>query len=381
MPTEAVTDAQLRALLEARSTVVTCGVDLLDADLTYLQDISKEVLADEALTVSYEASRALPFTAALTTILDLQWGRQRVRPWVQIAAPAPDLFRRWNMGVFGLPYPARDLDTSPAVWRVEGLDQLLRVDQETGRTLEVVAGTDALAEVQRILTIELGETHHRFAPAINPTVLVDDMVWIVSDRPTWRQVCNEMLKSVGYGPLGTDRDGWFTSAPLRTPAQRPTVWRFNTTDPATSIVYPERTLDRALADIPNVWVFYARSSSRVFAPVEGDGIYRVENLSDGPTSINARGGGRLGVQARSYELDATDQESLVAQGDEIVAADKAAAGKLSQASALVPVLWADDVVEVVDAQIGGPGRWLVERWSADLTARSFEMTMDLRQVA
>ena len=105
-------------------------------------------------------------------------------------------------------------------------------------------------------------------------------------------------------------------------------------------------------------------------PVEGDGIYTVNNLATGPASQASLGR----VRTKTVFVDAVDQAALVAQVDRIVAEDTAAARTVTLSVDPLPIAGHLDVVRYVDgpdaavAEVtsweipldGSQGRWVLE---------------------
>lgn len=201
-------------------------------------------------------------------------------------------------------------------------------------------------------------------------VLDGPMVWALTDGSpvTWLDIINDLLNAVGYRELWVDWDGNYRTEPYLDPKDRPSEWLFDLADSSTNLVGPDRTEDADVWSAPNSWRFVRRGMA--VEPVEGDGIYPVENFSRGPSSQESIGR----VRHKTVFLDAVDQASLVAQGDRIVVEDTAVTRTVTLDVDPLPIAGHLDVVsyvdgdqaakaEVVSWQInldGSPGRWVLE---------------------
>ena len=201
-------------------------------------------------------------------------------------------------------------------------------------------------------------------------VLPGPMVWALTDSnaASWLDICNDLLDAVGYGPMWVDQDGNYRSEPFTPPEKRPAGWTFDLADQKTNLVGPQRTSDQDVWSAPNRWRGVRRGMS--VQPVEGDGIYTVNNLATGPASQASLGR----VRTKTVFVDAVDQAALVAQVDRIVAEDTAAARTVTLSVDPLPIAGHLDVVRYVDgpdaavAEVtsweipldGSQGRWVLE---------------------
>lgn len=362
--------AELYTLLQAPDLEVEFGADLLDADETELIDISDDL---ESFEVTRNIFRSVHGTCRFKVARQLQWQRQRVRPWITISSASEDLTATWTMGVWVPGIPDRTVGKQPETYDVEGADKLILLDTPCGRTYSVESGEAPVAKVEAILADEVANAGSVSIDQTSASTVVSSTTTWTADV-TWLRICNELLAMVGYEGLSCDRDGAFTSRPSTSPAARPVSWEFDSDDEALSIVGVDRTWRRDVLDIPNVWVFVRRN---VDSPVDGSGRVELTNQSDGDTSIDARGGRVVRVVVES---DAVDDTALATLAENRKRADMDVAAKLSLTTGLVPLLWHLDVVRLSDASLGGVSRWAVEEWSLDLSGRS-EMSHRWRQVA
>lgn len=201
-------------------------------------------------------------------------------------------------------------------------------------------------------------------------VLPGPMVWALTetDQSTWLDVCNDLLEAVGYGRLWVDQDGNYRSEPFVPPEQRPVDWVHDVGDERASLVGADGDSEQDVWDKANRWVGVRRGMA--VQPVEGDGIYTVDNAATGPSSIASLGK----VRKKVMYVDAVDQAALVAQVERAKAEDMAATRTITLSVDPLPISGHLDVVRYVDgddaavAEVvswelqldGSPGRTVLE---------------------
>lgn len=353
-----------RALLTADSVEIAAGLDLLNSSNVFMEDISDDLAGGEVARSNYAAVHG---TCSLALMRELAWGRDRVRPWMQVSDGVTTA--RWNLGVYVLTTPDTKRGEEPVTWEVQGYDLLHLLQAGPGDTYVVTAGTTYLAAVQGVVAASGVGATLRLDGTGQATTLSADMVWcLTEDGPSWLRIINDLLASIGYRSLWANHDGELRSAPYSAPASRPVEWTFDTSDDATNLVGEERTLTEDVWGRPNWWRFVRKEMAT--KPTEGAGLYTVQNVSDGPTSQDSLGR----VVRKVVYLDAADQASLVAQGDRIVAEDKQVARRFEIEVDPLPIAAHFDIIELRDGgavdkcQVaswslpldGSPGRWVME---------------------
>lgn len=230
--------------------------------------------------------------------------------------------------------------------------------------------TTCLDAVRTVIELAGGGAPVLFDGTQQVAVLDGPMVWAIADgvEPTWLEIINDLLDAIGYEALWVDADGNYRSQPWQDPLVRPVDWTFDVADPRTSLVGPDRTEDADVWSAPNRWKFVRRGMA--VQPVDGDGIYVVDNVNRGPSSQQSIGK----VRTTLRYLDAVDQASLEAQGDKIVAQDTAVTRTITIDVDPLPIAGHLDVVQYVDEDLaakaevvswqvnldGSPGRFVLE---------------------
>lgn len=360
-----LTDTQVRDLLTAPALSVAAGLELLNTSNVVTADISDDLAGG---SVAHDGTAAVHGTCTLQIQRPLAWGVDRVRPFMTLDDGTTQA--RFNLGVYVLTTPTTSRGEDPTTYDVTGYDLLHLLQDTPGDTYVVTAGTTYDQAVRDAVD----------ASGIGAPLLLDGtwqdqtlptaMVWALTEEPaSWLRIINDLLFAIGYRGLWADENGTLRSEPYGNPAGRAVEWVFNTSDQHTNLVGEDRTVTEDVWGRPNWWRFVRRGMAT--APTEGDGLYTVENIDQGPSS-QAFLGGR--VVRRVVYLDAPTQGFLEAQGDRIVAEDTAVTRTLTLAVEPLPIAGHLDVVQVLDdgtddkAQViswelpldGSPGQWVLE---------------------
>jgi hypothetical protein len=149
--------------------------------------------------------------------------------------------------------------------------------------------------------------------------------------------------------------------PYQVPADRPTEWVY-TADEVAGMLANKRAVIRDWFDVPNRWVFY-RSDPAGAPPVEGNGLYVYVNQTSGPTSVMARG---RTISAKPQQVDAVDQDALVALARLTIDADMRLKTTFECDSFPNPLHWHFDKVTLADPALGPIQDCVQVSWSLPL---------------
>lgn len=365
-PRDKLTADQVRTLIGATLLQVDVGCELLDADDTFLDDISADLQPAGSL-VDRRMYATVHGGCRLRLSRQLDWGSQRLRPYMLLSDG--HVSARFDLGVYLPSTPVRPIGETPETYDVEGYDKLEVLDTPVGKTVRVAAGTAVVAQVRTFLN-DLGEPSHSIESS--DATLPSDRLWPLDERTTWLHVINDLLGTIGYRGLWCDWGGRYRSETYRRPADRAPEWVYGT-DEATTIVGPSRRVVADFFDAPNRWVFIRNDPAQGVADPATTGVYEVVNQSDGPTSIDARGRTISKVEL----LDVASQAALVARGDQVVDTDKRIATDLRLETGPNPLHWHFDVVTYDDPALGGPVKAVSHAWTLPLDGG--DMTHEWRQ--
>ena len=363
-----LTAAELVGLLESEHLIVDAGLELLDSDNVLIEDITDDFVADGS-SVQRGMYRTVHGTARLRVSRDIQWGSQRLRPYL-LLSDDDVTFYRWTLGTFLPTVPERRVADSPVVFDVECMD-LLDVLNTPSAGYSLAAGGNIIDAVEALIAAA-GESHTIDQTAAS-TVTASEKVYPIGDNWTTLGIVNDLLASIGYLGVYVDKFGTFRSQPYRSPADRPTVWTYNA-DSTSTTVAEDRT---SLADYYQAanTIVAINDDPELDVPVDGDGIYTVVNQSDGPTSIDARGGR---VIRRIVTGEYANQAALVTAATEALDAEKRVANFVELSVSPTPVHGHFDVVKLIDSSIPTSDRFLVTDWELPLDGG--DMRLSLRGV-
>lgn len=356
-PRDGLTAEQVTAILQADALIVSAGLEQLDTNDQLVADITDVLQGGE---VDRDMTATVHGSCKLTLSQALAWGSVRVRPYMTLTGGG--LSARWDLGVFVLTTPDNPIGSNPPAYAVSGFDKLYLLQNPIGDSYAVPAGSNVLDAVRTLLTASGVGGAVLLDSTAGALTLATDMVWPLtsSDVPTYLEVINALLAAISYIPLWADEDGAFRSSPDVLPEDRPVEFAFTADDPRLSLVGVERTLTSDMWAVPNWWRFIQNGLTA--APSEGAGQYTVTNTSQGATSVD-----RLGRTVRKVLfLDAADQDSLVAQGDAQVAADRRVSSVLKLKLGPWPPAGHRDVYSYTDAALGGLVKVLCESWTLPL---------------
>lgn len=355
--------ATQRDLLTGDRLEVSAGLELLDLDLTVIDDLSDSLVGGK---VSRNCHARIHGTCRLGLSTSLEWGRQLVRPYMTLSDGTVEA--RFDLGVFMLTSPEVKVGESLPVHEVHGYDRLYLLDREVGAEYTVAAGTTYRAAILKVFTdaglsgvLIDGDAADDTLPQVRTWALVgqstdpDD----TSQPVTWLRIVNDLLTAINYRAVWADQAGRFRCHRYVDPTARGTEFVFDATDPAVDIVGEDRTRIEDVWKTPNRWVFIRSNGG---TGVEGDGVYTVVNQSDGPLSIDARGL----VWTRVFEYEAASQAKLVALGDRRVAQDRRSTVGFKVTTGVFPAAGHFDLFDFRDPDMG-TRRVQAVRWELDVT--------------
>lgn len=349
---------------------LTPGLRLMDGDDNVIKDIS-DMLVQAKITYSLYASSQFTMQIRLGNAANFSWGVQRVQPYIKIVDEDGNNFT-WNLGVFILGTPNKELGKTTITWDVDCYGKLDVLDTPVGKSYYLSSGSPYVQAVKDILTV-LGETRYNISDIKAATVISQTRTWPLDDgSTTWLLVVNDLLKAINYQGIWVDRDGVYRSDPYIMSKDRTPVWVYDA-NIVNTIVGNERTIVRDFYKAPNRWIFYIQNPETDL-PQTGAGYYEVINWDDGDTSVNARGGRTI---TRVTGMDAASQAELISRGDNIIENDKHVDTKVELTTGINPSHWHMDTVTYADTAIGTTEKYSVEAWELDLFSGAMKQTWRL----
>ena len=346
-PRDALTSTQITDLIEASTLTVEAGCEVVNAAETEVDDVS-DVLQAEGSVVERGNYRNIHGLTRLRFTEQLEWGSERVRPFMTLSAGG--VSARFDLGTYLLTIPHEPIGESPATFEVEGFDKGLLLDQPIGETYYIQAGSGYTFWVEEVLRAAgVPVAQQVIDQSAIAKVLPQDRTWLMSEENTYRRVLADLCDAINYRAVWFDWAGRARVEPYESPANRAEEWTYDAQS-ASTILGEVRDEHADYTDAPNKWVFAVNDPLETF-PVEGDGLYIVENQSDGPTSIDARG---RTIMARPVPItiDAADHDSLVARAAQQVDRDKRLYRDFRFSTGPNPLHWHFDVCRLVDSDTG-----------------------------
>lgn len=363
-PRAQLSAAQVTSLLQSPAIEISAGLELLDAELKFVADISDDLAGG---SIRRNCHSKIHGTARLSIKRALTWGVDLVRPYMVLTDGTVEA--RWNVGTFVMTTPERAIGETPETYEVQGYDRLMLLDRQVGDTYEVAAGTTYRQALLDIFTAA-GVTGSQIDGSAADDVLPVAMVWplVGADRAqstapaTWLRIINDVLSAINFRAVWADENGIFRCQAYQDPATRAVEFTFDA-DSSLTIVGEERRVIEDVWATPNRWVFRATNRDPADpVPTEGDGLYTVNNVSDGPTSQDSRGL----VWTAVIDYEAASQAALVALGDRRVAADRRVTTRFSVTTGPFPGAGHWDIFEFTDEAAGGTRKVQSISWSMPL---------------
>jgi len=365
-PRQNLTAAQVKSLITGSQVQITPGLELLDGNNNFVGDISSTLVSG---TVERNCLAAIHGTCNLVLEGAVGWGVDRLRPFMVLSNGK--ISARFNLGVFVIQTPVANLAENPITYSVTGYDLLCFLDVPVGDTYAVTSGTTYFTAIQSIISaLNIGSNLY-LDGTLQSSTLPNDMVWALTpgSTTTWLDIINDLLGSINYRNLWADENGNFRSTPAVLPSTRAVEWILDTSDNTQNIVAPKRDVTSDVFDAHNWWRFVRTPMTT--KPVEGAGIYTVQNTSTGRTSQTALG---RTIKAPVQFLTAADQTSLTAQGNAIVAADQRVSRTFTISLDPLPVAGHLDIVQFKDN--GSSDICQVDSWVTDLMGKSSQWILE-----
>ncbi len=338
-------NAQILALLRSVALQVQYGLDLLDQNNNWLEDISGDLLSFD---LERDCTATIHGTGTFVVTRQLQGGWQRVRPYCLLSGAGLENVR-FDLGVYVLTSPVAQFNEDPVSYSITGSDLLYILDTTIGDTYTVPAGTTYLAAAQAAANAAglTGSTVYLDGSSGSLT-LPNDLVFPLNNGYgaafTYLDVINQLLAAINYIGIWADWEGNLRSGPYLAPTQLQPEYAFDLTLDQGIEVEDPRTLTNDLWQAPNNWLFI---NENVSGPVVGAGIYQYTNQSWGPSSVDAVGRTITDV----VYLNAADQATLEGLAKQQINQAIQLVDELSVKLSPFPVSWHLDVVTVNDPKL------------------------------
>jgi hypothetical protein len=357
-----LTAAQVRHLIQgAPSVIVGAGLEATNLAQIEALDITDDFLGG---TVERSMYATLHGSATLQVTRPLEWGWQVVKPYMTITDGQRTA--RFNLGAYFTNTPQRVTGETPATWEVSCYDLLYRLDKTVGGSYSVAKGTAVLGRVEEIL-LARGYTLYLIDQSRYDAVTPDMKTWAMDDAVSWLSIVNDLLGMVGYQGIWSDWNGYLRCEPYVRPLDRNYEWYLGAG--AYSILDPTAQVSFDYHDAYNRWVGIRQNNPEDAAPVEGSGVYTLENPSTGPTSIDARDGM---VNTRQESFDIVSQADLISAVQSMADADMSIPTTIATTTGPLPLAWHFDRYMLDNPDVGLPSDVLNTSWRLPLNGDPME---------
>ncbi|WP_431862738.1 hypothetical protein [Micrococcus terreus] len=278
------------------------------------------------------------------------WLDVRVRPWLRISnASGASMSIPWGVYLPSVPASVYRDGHTPTVIELEGKLQLL-IEEQYSNGKRVRKGAVVTDQIKAML-----------APAWMGRVVVVDSAERARSEQWWDpgtsvlEIVNDLLESIGYRALYTDRNGVIRAEPRLTPADRRV--HFGLRDDGQGVYSPDLTRTHDYSQVPNEY--------QIISTTDGDAPPIVGVARDFTSKFSRANRGR-NIVAREENVEVTSQR----------VADRMAAQKLADAQRTTATwdletlklpLWPGDAVDLVSARHGAETLTTVESMRVDLT--------------
>jgi hypothetical protein len=359
-PRAAFTQAEVIAAIRDNPYVhSSAGLELVDLDLNVLADISDRLETGEVQRNSYATTHE---TCGLAIVGELDWGQALLRPYYNLHL-LDGRVMRFNLGAYFTIQPEHTAEQMPRVYDVEGVGILDMLDDPVGDSYAVPAGVSYITAAEDVLRTVGYRKFNIEQLYTSQKVLAAPRTWTVDENPTWLGIVNDLLGAVGYQGIYQDPDGVLVSWPYVTPSTRRSEWTYDT-GTYTAMILGKRAMRQDLYKAPNRWVFVRDSDNDDGPRTEGNGRYTYVNQSDGPTSVDARGG-RV-ITKGPIGIEAADQEALVQAAQVTIDADKRPNITVPITTTANPLHWHFDRLTMNDPDLGPIAEVLSTEWRLPL---------------
>lgn len=393
-----LTPAQTVQLLTTPDRVIDTTGELLDFNLNLLQrDVP--LLGGGVGNVHWLGSAQIHRDASFSLAGEYPWGTSILRLRQRITDRYTGLSAARYLGAFCLHTPEQVLGSGAIrlpsgelalPYDVTGQDRLYLLLREVGHSYYIAGGGSVLEALATVYS-DAGVTGFRIdSTRDDATIPSDGMAWPLivrdpnakrawngmrlpdrgsSDPTTWLTIINDLHRLISYRGVWADESGFYRSEPYVNPADRGSSFDFDATALVRGSVGLARSRSLDLWKAPNKWTLIRSNMPTGTAPTLIDGIVQDQNDDDGPSSINARGGGSLGTWPVTLSVEAADQDALEALLAARIADDKRASATYAVETVPFPAASHFDVFTYNEPSFGTTkvqaDEWTVDLWGAN----------------
>ena len=357
-------------VLLSPSVDVKGGCDLLDRHGNLIGNID-HILDAQDTEISRDATRPVHGSARFALSEPLDWPRVLLAPSITVTDIASGSETTWRLGTFTPRQPERPFDRRSSLY-VDAYDvtDLLTGDLAAGWSFP--RGANIGTVIASVLDEHFGGLEYEWAHI--EWGLSNSPTWDISEKASWLDVINELLRAAGHVALHADRRGVLTTHPIVPLDQSAPVWRFDTGAGQNRWIHLDSRSEAPPQDIPNRWIGVEEDPERAAAPRVGAGIAIVNNVAGGPTSQIASNR----IRAKVHMMTAASQQMLELATLGMAKLDALQALEVQISCDPTPVLWHADTVAVNMPEIDiANEKGVATRWDMKLDGTTMRVVVEM----
>ena len=343
-----------------------------------LYDLSGYMEAKGAM-ISRNSNNEIPSTFTCTLRTELDWTEAVLQPEVSIKDQISGDTSHWRMGQYWIETPITKLN-KPNEYQIQAYDIISMYNSHVVHSYEILKDQDIIISMTQGLlgnTIDWGLVSPRFRIPASSDKAPNDRVWALSEQLTYLNIANDLLDTLGYRNLYSDREGYFSSNFLQRLFVKQPDLKISSED-ENSIVSLNTEYLRDTWQVPNTWLGISGNINQDTIPTVGSGIYTIVNqgYSNIKTAINSTS--KL-IRGRPINkivtVDAANQFALISLVEYIAEKDVSSIEKIIMRCVPFPAFWHETVAEIYIPVFNVLNKKMVAR-SWDLPLDGSDMTVN-----
>ena len=308
--------------------------------------------------VSRNSTAAVPAKFSCKLSIELDWTEIILAPGIYIVDNLSGDTSFWRLGLYFVETPVVML-SNPNEYQVIAYDVLSMYNTDVVHTYEILEGQNPIESMRTGLlgnAIDWGNVlpgtstdsgNTRWQLERTDQTIRFDRVWAITENHTYLSIANDLLDTIGFRKLYTDRGGAFVSEPLRLLRDRSSVYDIDSED-LPSIVALETKFRKDTWKVPNTWQGISGNANRIGVPDYDDGLYTLRNRNVGPTSIERRGR----PVNRIIKTDSANQLALISVVEFEAEKDFSSIEQIEMLCVPLPVFWHETVATIRVRELG-----------------------------
>lgn len=267
--------------MSGASREVSYRYELLDKNDALLGELN-ECTGSVSNNAMAEIKRTASFVVRRDIAKDIDWHSERIKPYYRLKMPGG--YVEWPLGVFLADVPAKTVQNNKLIYDVTGYDkaQILKEDCVLER-YAIASGINYVTAITQVLNnAGVSKTN------ITPSDKTLESYLEFEPYTNKLSIINTLLAALNYNSLEFDAMGYAIASPYIEPQDREIEYTYRTD--STSVIMHNTTRGINLFNIPNVFVRYVSTPSRVLvSTVTNDDVANpLSTVSRGRSIVDAQ---------------------------------------------------------------------------------------------